>query len=115
MNSQIDADKVWNIPKLVANEVTEINFQFLYKKDEKYYIRIFKNRKYHHFNERMGLAIYYPIQLILIKYNGDASNIWNDELTNAELVCRFLEFKNIGVKVATMLLIFKQETIKLSL
>lgn len=102
MDSQIDADKAWNIPKLVANEVGGMDFQFFMQKDEEYYIQLFKDRKYHRFNERMGLAFYYAIQLILNKYNGDASNIWNDEPTSAELVCRFLEFKNIGVKIATM-------------
>lgn len=102
MDSQIDADKAWNIPKLVAKEVGGSDFQYFMQKDEKYYIQLFKDRKYHRFNERMGLAFYYAIQLISNKYKGDASNIWNDEPTSAELVCRFLEFKNIGVKIATM-------------
>lgn len=102
MDSQIDADKAWNIPKLVANEVGGMDFQSFMQKDEKYYIQLFKDRKYHRFNERMGLDFYHAIQLISNKYNGDASNIRNDEPTSAELVCRFLEFKNIGVKIATM-------------
>lgn len=102
MDSQIDADKAWNIPKLVANEVGGFDFRFFTKKDEQFFIQLFKEKKYHRFNGKMGEAFYYAIQLILNKYNGDASNIWNDEPTSAELVYRFLEFKKIGVKIATM-------------
>lgn len=102
MDSQIDAVKAWNIPKLVANELGGKDFQLFVQKDEQYYIQLFKDKKYHRFNEKMAYALYYAIQVIKNIYNGDASNIWNDKPTSAELVCRFLDFKNVGVKIATM-------------
>lgn len=102
MDSQIDSQKAWAIPILVATEVGGFEFNKFYNKDIDYYINLFKMKKYHRFNELMGAAFYKALEIIANKYKGDASNIWSDNPSSAELICRFLEFDRVGIKIATM-------------
>lgn len=102
MDSQIDSEKAGAIPILIATQVGGFEFKKFHIKDKAYYINLFKNKKYHRFNDIMGEAFYDAIELIANKYKGDASNIWNDNPSSAELVCRFLEFNRVGIKIATM-------------
>ncbi len=50
----------------------------------------------------MAENFYSAVQLIHTKYNDDASNIWKGNPKRATLIRRFLEFKGVGVKIATM-------------
>ena len=102
MDSQIDSEKAGAIPILIATQVGGFEFKKFHIKDKAYYINLFKNKKYHRFNDIMGEAFYDAIELIANKYKGDASNIWNDNPSSAELVCRFLEFNRVGIKIATI-------------
>jgi endonuclease III len=40
--------------------------------------------------------------LLVDKYNGNASNIWNDTPTSVEMYERFIEFRGIGQKKGSM-------------
>jgi endonuclease-3 len=50
----------------------------------------------------MSRNLYDAIQHICKSYSGDASQIWRDKPSSAELVWRFLEFPGVGPKIATM-------------
>lgn len=65
-------------------------------------ILIYLIKKTHRFNQTIGEYFYDAIELIHNKYNDDASNIWKANPNSAQVVCRFLEFNGVGIKIATM-------------
>jgi len=56
----------------------------------------------HRFPRQISDAIGGAIRHIRAVYGGDASRIWRDRPSSAEVVFRFLEFPGIGPKIATM-------------
>ena len=56
----------------------------------------------HRFNDEMAKNFCSAIQKIHKDYNNDASNIWKGNPKSATVVRRFLEFRGMGVKIATM-------------
>ena len=50
------------------------------------------------------MAVYFneAIKTIHIKYKGNASSMWRGVNSAATVICRFLEFKGVGLKIATM-------------
>lgn len=102
MDSQIDYERAWHIPFIVADELKSKDFKKFAKKDEEWYLNLFNSKKLHRFNDTMAKAFYSAVKRIEKVYSGDASNIWNDNPTSGELICRFLEFDRVGIKIATM-------------
>ena len=54
MNRQIDADRAWQIPLKVAEEIGSKSFNAFLLKDKEYYINLFNIKNYHRFNQTMG-------------------------------------------------------------
>ena len=102
MDSQIKYERAWKIPLIIAKELSGKGFDLFLNKSEQWYINFFEQKKLHRFNESMAKAFYAALQRIHEKYNDNAALIWNDKPTSAELVCRFLEFDRVGIKIATM-------------
>jgi len=50
----------------------------------------------------MADNFYHAVQLIGDVYAGNAANIWRGKPSSAELVYRFLQFRGVGPKIATM-------------
>lgn len=102
MDSQIDFERAWEIPFTIAKELKSYELSEFLKKDLAWYKKYFADNKLHRFNDVMAEAFYSALQRIHNKYKDNAKNIWNDKPTSGELICRFLEFDRVGIKIATM-------------
>ena len=56
----------------------------------------------HRFADKMGGLFHATVQRIVQQYDSDASRIWQDKPSSADVVYRFLEFDGIGLKIASM-------------
>ena len=102
MDRQIKADKAWIIPYEIEKELGSIEMEDLVKVPLSTYKEIFNRKKLHRFNDSMAEIFYSAVQKIHNEYNDNASLIWSDNPSSAEAVYRFLQFKGVGIKIATM-------------
>lgn len=116
MDKQIKAERAWAIPYIVYQELGNFDIDFLYSVPLDKFIEIFENRKLHRFNKIEATNFYKAVKRIKEQYNGDASAIWSNKPSSAQVVYRFLEFEGIGIKIATMAtnILVRQFYIKLS-
>jgi len=102
MDRQIRAERAWMIPYVISQEIGGFEFDRLLRVELKTLKLIFHSKSLHRFNDSMAEYFFDAIQLIHLKYQDDVSNIWKDNPKSATVVLRFLEFKGIGIKIATM-------------
>ena len=102
MDRQIKAERAWEIPYKVSQEIGGFDFDRLSHLSLAQIQDIFKKNKLHRFNDKISECFYLAIQKIKTDYQGDASKIWDDCPASAAIVRRLLEFKGVGVKIATM-------------
>ncbi|MEK6646711.1 MAG: iron-sulfur cluster loop [Candidatus Firestonebacteria bacterium] len=102
MNRQIRIERAWLIPYCIFQEIGGFEFERLLKTDLNFLKDIFKRKKLHRFNDIMTENFYSAIQLIHNEYKDDVSTIWKDNPKSATIVRRFLEFKGVGIKIASM-------------
>jgi endonuclease III len=110
MDMGIQAEYAWIIPFKVIdaflkegyiknNSINElINVE---PEKYKYVFDEYYNKKLHRY-DYMCDRFYRAVIKIKEKYNGDASKIWGDKSSSAEVVKRFREFKGVGQKISTM-------------
>jgi hypothetical protein len=63
---------------------------------------IFNQKRLHRFNDTMAEIFHLALVDLNKKYQGIASNIWNNKPSSATVVYRFLEFRGSGIKISTM-------------
>jgi len=102
MDRQIKAERAWIIPFEIKKQLGSFKFKDLVKVSKDEYVRIFNDLKLHRFNETMASIFYDALELINVKYNGNAALIWANKPSSASVVYRFLEFNGSGVKISTM-------------
>lgn len=102
MDRQIKAEKAWIIPYKVSRETEGFEFSKLRSLTADKIKKMFKTNNFHRFNKEMANNFYQAIQKIHNDYGDDASRIWKDNPPSAVIVRRFLEFRGVGVKIATM-------------
>ncbi len=102
MDRQIKAERAWIIPYKMSLEIGGFKFSNFSSLSLEETERIFEREKLHRFNNKMAKNFYLAIQKIEGDYEGDASLIWKGKPKSASVVQRFLEFKGVGVKIATM-------------
>lgn len=102
MDRQVKAELAWSIPYKVCEHFNADTFKKLQSISKDEIVRFFKENNIHRFDETMGQYFFDAVQRIATHYNGDASLIWANKPSSATVVYRFLCFKGVGIKIATM-------------
>lgn len=105
MNRQVKAENAWRIPYELSQRLELGGFSF----DLVCSLTLQRLREaftrppaLHHFPDEMSQNAHLAIQRIADCYSGNAARIWMDSPSSAEVVLRFLGFRGVGAKIATM-------------
>jgi len=103
MDRQVRAEIAWRVPYRFANRLGTFAFDRLRQLTEED-IRELMSRPepLHRFPDTMATNFFAAVGQIDEHYDGVASRIWADQPSSAEVVCRFLRFRGMGPKIATM-------------
>ena len=108
MDRQIKADRAWVLPYRLSQRIgspgePKFDFCTLLELSEDEILGHMKGPPaLHRLPKQMSQCIHDALRHIADKYEGSAENIWSGCPSSASLVYRFLEFKGIGPKIATM-------------
>lgn len=103
MDRQIKAELAWMIPYRISEKLGTFEFQALEQLDINDVEKLMTEPEpLHRFPKEMSNNFYQGIQTIAQKYKGNAATIWVDKPSSADVVYRFLEFRGVGQKIATM-------------
>jgi endonuclease III len=103
MDRQIEAERAWIIPYRFKQKLGDFSFETLTSLSQDRIMELMtKPDHLHWLSEKMSRNFHFAIRLIEEKYSGDASLIWSKNPSSAEVVYRFLEFRGVGPKIATM-------------
>jgi uncharacterized HhH-GPD family protein len=103
MDRQIKAELAWLIPHLISEKLGNFKIQTLAALSASRVEELMTDpAPLHRFPMEMSKNFYSAIQTVAEKYEGVASNIWEGNLSSAEVAYRFLEFRGVGQKIATM-------------
>jgi len=103
MDRQVKAELAWLIPYRFMEKLGDFRFSTLrgltLEQVEKLMAR---PEPLHRFPAKMSKNFYQALRLLETRYDCDASLIWQNKPSSATVVYRFLEFRGVGPKIATM-------------
>jgi len=103
MDRQVKAERAWLIPYKISQKLQGFSIEILSNLSKKEVNQLMrKPDPLHRFVDKMGGLFYSAVQRIKNQYSGNASGIWEEKPSSAEVVYRFLEFDGVGPKIATM-------------
>lgn len=103
MDRQLKTERAWLIPYRISEKIGGFSMDILSTLSQGDVNRLMREPEpLHRFVETMANHLYLAIQRIKNKYKGDASLIWADKPSSAEVVYRFLKFDGVGPKIASM-------------
>lgn len=103
MDRQIKAEKAWLIPYFLQQKLGDFSIKTLSSLSRKNITKLMKvPEPLHRFPEIMSDNFFHAIQKIENNYQSDASLIWQNRPSSAEVIYKFLEFNGVGPKIATM-------------
>lgn len=103
MDRQIKAERAWLIPYRISEKLGGFSMDALAKLSQTEVSRLMsKPEPLHRFTEIMSRLFHAAVHRISKEYAGDASRIWANRPSSAEVVYRFLQFDGVGPKIATM-------------
>lgn len=102
MDKQIPAERAWAIPYKIYKELGNFEIDFLAEVPLDEYKKMFKENKYHRFNDKCAVDFYEAVQKIKKDYGGDVSKIWADNPTSKEVIKEIRDFKGVGPNISNM-------------
>ena len=102
MDRQTKSERAWELPIRVKNILGDFSIRKLGEVTKEEYEVMFGAYSLHRYPDIMAEVFYEAVQRIITEYDGDASKIWADTPSSATVVYRLLQFKGVGVKIATM-------------
>lgn len=101
-DKQIKAERAWSIPMKIGEEIGGFEFEKFQNLSLARIQELFASNKLHRFNSNVAYEYYEAIQKIRTEYDGDAKGIWETTNSSAAIYGRFLQFKGVGQKIASM-------------
>ncbi len=101
MDRQTKAENAWQVPWIVFKALGRFDIDYLAISSDEIH-KIFKEQVKHRFKDIMADLFCCAVKRIQRDYDGDASRIWKDKPSSGFLIYRFLQFKGVGIKIATM-------------
>jgi len=103
MDRQVKAERAWLIPYRISEKIGGFSINNLSALSQEDVNRLMRGPEpLHRFVDTMANHFYAAVQRIKHSYEGNASRIWSDKPSSAEVVYRFLEFDGVGPKIANM-------------
>ncbi|MBS3821951.1 MAG: iron-sulfur cluster loop [Phycisphaerae bacterium] len=103
LDRQMKAERVWKIPYLLGQRLGTFEFDDLRRLRESTIHRAMtKPESLHRFHKGMSHNLKLALDRIHRDYGGDAGKIWADRPSSATVIFRFLQFRGVGQKIATM-------------
>jgi endonuclease-3 len=103
VDRQMSAEKAWMIPYKLAELIGSKEFAaFESLSQERLEQLMTRPKPLHRFSKDMAVNVHSAIQKISNTYQGDASNMWSQSPSSADVIFRFLEIRGVGQKIATM-------------
>jgi endonuclease-3 len=102
MDRQIKAERAWQIPYELQQRLGHFDMDKLSKIRRSTFGKVMRSPTSLHRYHSMSNLLFDAVQMIAEAYHGRASRIWTGKPSSATVVQRFLEFRGIGPKIATM-------------
>lgn len=103
MDRQVKSERAWLIPYVFSQKLGTIRFsRFAQLSLPEVRGLMTKPQSLHRFPAEMSKNFHAAVGVIAEKYSGDAARMWRDKPSSAELVSRFMDFRGVGPKLATM-------------
>lgn len=103
MDRQIKAERAWLIPFSIQEKLGTFAFSALRALSLEAVTKLMKEPiPLHRFPDEMSKNFHSAVQWIADTYSGDASAIWSNKPSSAEVVYRFLQLRGVGPKIGSM-------------
>ncbi|MBI5191018.1 MAG: iron-sulfur cluster loop [Nitrospirae bacterium] len=97
---QIKAERAWMVPFYLKEQIGSFEMAHLEAITLSEMEDLMRDK--HRLWPAVAKSYFLAIKRIRTEYGGDASRIWSDNPSSAEVVYRFLQFDGVGPKIATM-------------
>ncbi|MDA2933980.1 iron-sulfur cluster loop [Acidobacteria bacterium AH-259-D05] len=103
MDRQVRSELAWQLPYRLSQRLGDFSLTRLRQLSLEEILQLMtKPKPLHRLTSKMSRNLHEAIRLLDDNYGGNAARIWSDRPSSAALVYRFLEFRGIGPKIATM-------------